>query len=79
MWHFTAWRGAQSWIGLAKREPFENGHPIYEPGEVHFELGDTAEDVKFPSWNLGQNVEVQPRLILPVLTFFETRCQKSVF
>ncbi len=44
-WNFTAWRGVESWVGLAKRTPFINGHPIKEPGEVWFEIAATEEEV----------------------------------
>ena len=43
-WYFTAWRGKIGWIGLAKREPFINGHPLNEPGDVWFEFGATEEE-----------------------------------
>jgi hypothetical protein len=43
-WYFAAWEGRSKWIGLAKREPFVNGHPIYEPGDVWFEFGETEAD-----------------------------------
>lgn len=44
MWYFATWKGREKWYGLAKREPFVNGHPIYEPGELWFEIGDTEDD-----------------------------------
>lgn len=45
-WHFTAWHSpfTGNWVGLAKQEPFVNGHPIQEPGEVWFEFGDTEAE-----------------------------------
>jgi hypothetical protein len=40
-WYVTVWSGDQGYVALAKREPFENGHPVHEPGEVHFSCGET--------------------------------------
>jgi hypothetical protein len=43
-WYFIAYLGVSGqWYGLAKQEPFVNGHPIFEPGEVWFELGETYD------------------------------------
>ena len=44
-WYFTTWCSPVTgkWTGLAKRSPFVNGHPIYEPGDVWFEFGDTED------------------------------------
>lgn len=42
-WYFMLSRGRSCWIGLAKQEPFVNGHPIYEPGELWFAFGDTPD------------------------------------
>lgn len=43
-WHFTTWQGRSKVCAMAKREPFVNGHPIQEPGDVWFEFGDDEED-----------------------------------
>jgi hypothetical protein len=39
-------KGKSRYIALAKEEPFtsENPNPVLEPGELWFELGDTAEE-----------------------------------
>jgi hypothetical protein len=41
-WH--VFHGESEFVALAKREPFINGHPIKEPGDVWFEFGATAAD-----------------------------------
>ncbi len=33
------------YTALAKRTPFTNGHPIFEPGDIWFEIGGTKEEV----------------------------------
>lgn len=45
-WYFTAWRSPLTgrWTGLAKREPFVDGRPLHEPGDVWFEFGETKEE-----------------------------------
>lgn len=43
-WHFATWQGQTQWIAMAKREPFETGNPLTEPGELWFEFGATPED-----------------------------------
>lgn len=43
-WYFWVYLGkAGQWYGLAKQEPFVNGHPLFEPGEVWFEFGETYD------------------------------------
>lgn len=40
-WYFASYRGKTLWVALAKQEPFVNGHPVYEPGDVWFGFGQT--------------------------------------
>ena len=44
--YFTAVKGKTRWIGLAKTEPFtcENPNPIFEPGEIYFDFGETRDE-----------------------------------
>jgi hypothetical protein len=44
-WYFAASPREYSWVGMAKRaDPFVNGDPIHEPGEVWFGFGETEDE-----------------------------------
>lgn len=45
-WYFMAWQSpfTGKWTGLAKHEPFTDGRPLHEPGDVWFEFGETEEE-----------------------------------
>jgi len=44
--YYSVYQGVSEYVALAKREPFTHPdpHPIYEPGELYFEFGDTPEE-----------------------------------
>jgi hypothetical protein len=43
--YFSVFKGSSKYVALAKKEPFtcDNPDPIYEPGELWFEIGDTSD------------------------------------
>ena len=41
---FKGEKDSSRYVAMAKSEPFVNGHPIYEPGELYFEFGSSPED-----------------------------------
>lgn len=43
--YFYVFKGTSTYVALAKNEPFTcaNPNPIYEPGDLWFEFGDTPE------------------------------------
>lgn len=45
-WYFAIKPGVEQYVALAKREPFvtQGPDPVYEPGELWYEFGDTPEE-----------------------------------
>ena len=44
-WHFITYeRPRGGFVALGKHEPFVTGNFFTEPGDVHFALGQTADD-----------------------------------